>query len=96
MFIVDFFQVTGVYHFVNCGTNIKIAEAIVLVGDLVNLLHGHRKIRPGHDEEDQHFYIHHIMDKAMSLHIQNLAAFFFYIITKTLHNCKQTVIVCKG
>ena len=65
-------QVAGSHHLRHCGADIEIAQAVVLIAQLIDLLNGHRIVDLGHDEKYQDFHIQHIVNEAQSLHIHHL------------------------
>ena len=51
--------------------NIKIAHAIILEAQFINLLASGRIIDLGHDKQNEYLHIQHIVNKAQSLHIDS-------------------------
>ena len=75
--VFQFLQVAGLDHLRHGGTYIKIAQALILITQLIDLLHVHRVADPGHDEENQNLHIQHIVNKSKSAHILHLLGLLY-------------------
>ena len=80
------------HHLRHSGTHIKITQAVILVTQLIQLLHGHGIAGSGSHKQDQNLHIHHIMDKAQSLH--TITSYHYYTAhrKKIKHNANRTCI----
>ncbi len=66
--VVDLFQMAGLEHLRHRLRHVEIAQAVVLIGQLIDFLQVDRVRDARQDKQQQNLHIQHIVNKAVALH----------------------------